>query len=134
MKPTTVRDAPEGKCGRKPCLVRMAWLMRFGLSAQRWERKDHGLSDSLMCQLSFARTDEVRRILLGIGVACPTLDGRATARVKRREPRGLDTFSDRRMAYKVAELTRRMTGDRVRVSGSNRYLVQRYTGSRWVRA
>lgn len=50
--------------GPKPDIVREAWEMRFRLTP--WKRKNHRLTEALMAQLSFCRSDEARRIILGI--------------------------------------------------------------------
>ena len=48
--------------GRPLDLVRKAWAMRFGMSVHN----SADLTDSLMAQLSFCKSDEARRLILGI--------------------------------------------------------------------
>jgi hypothetical protein len=50
--------------GRKPNIVRDAYIERFNLPL--WRRADHWLNDRLLCQLSLCRSDEARRLLLGV--------------------------------------------------------------------
>ena len=51
------------KPGPKQDLVREAWMLRFGLTYEHARRE---LSDSLIAQLSYCRSDECRRLILGI--------------------------------------------------------------------
>lgn len=44
------------------CLVRKAWKMRFDLGNHQAKY----LSERDMCQLSYCKTDECRRLILGI--------------------------------------------------------------------
>ena len=48
--------------GRPPDLVAQAWALRYGMTVMQCYR----LSDLLMRQLSFCKTEEARRIILGI--------------------------------------------------------------------
>jgi hypothetical protein len=50
--------------GRPPDLVREAWAMRFGITYRVHNAGD--LTDALLKQLSFCRSDEARRIILGV--------------------------------------------------------------------
>ena len=49
--------------GRPADLVREAWAMRFNITTERMKRD---LSWSLLAQLSFCKSDEARRIILGV--------------------------------------------------------------------
>ncbi len=51
------------KVGRKPCPIREAWMLRFGLTYARPTRE---MAVQVLQQLSFCRSDEARRLLLGI--------------------------------------------------------------------
>ena len=48
--------------GHPPDLVSEAWTLRFGLT----ERQSKELTQALMAQLSFCKSDEARRIILGV--------------------------------------------------------------------
>jgi hypothetical protein len=50
--------------GRPPDIERDAWMLRFGMS----EGKAKELSDIFMRQLSLCKSDEARRIILGITI------------------------------------------------------------------
>jgi hypothetical protein len=50
--------------GPKPDMVREAWELRFNLKP--CARKDHRLTEAMMAQLSFCKTDECWRLILGI--------------------------------------------------------------------
>ncbi len=50
--------------GRKPCPIREAVNLPWGLRFKKLRSKN--MPDSLIRQLSFARSDEARRLLLGI--------------------------------------------------------------------
>lgn len=52
--------------GRKMCMVREAWVLRFNIEATRPHRL---LNDKVMCQLSMCRSDEARRLILGVSIA-----------------------------------------------------------------
>lgn len=48
--------------GRPECPVRAAWTLRYGLGPKRRQE----LTQSFMAQLSFCKSDEARRLILGI--------------------------------------------------------------------
>jgi hypothetical protein len=48
--------------GRPSCMVREAWMLRFGLS---YHHPDQWLPDNLLWQLIRCRNDEARRLILG---------------------------------------------------------------------
>ena len=48
--------------GRPPDEVAEAWKLRFGLT--EWQH--YGLTQSLMAQLSFCKSYEARRLILGV--------------------------------------------------------------------
>ena len=49
---------------RPACPVREAYEMRFRLT--RWARQDHRLTDEMLVQLSRCKSDEARRLILGV--------------------------------------------------------------------
>ena len=50
--------------GRRADLMRLAWAMRFGITHRVHNSDD--LRDALLRQLSFCKSDEARRLILGI--------------------------------------------------------------------
>jgi hypothetical protein len=48
--------------GRKIPADKQAWCERFGITG----KQARNLSDSLMAQLSYCRSDECRRLILGV--------------------------------------------------------------------
>lgn len=53
------------KKGRKACEIRSAWSERFNLKLNGHQRNNH-LPDKMMHQLSHCKSDEARRLILGI--------------------------------------------------------------------
>lgn len=49
---------------RPACPIREAWGTRFDLNP--WTRRDHRINDAMLAQLSSCRSDEARRLILGI--------------------------------------------------------------------
>lgn len=47
-------------------LILEAWADRLGINYDQWSRPDHRLPNALLCQLSACRSDEARRLLLGM--------------------------------------------------------------------
>ena len=56
---------PAGRPISSDNYERYAWLMRFGIKVTH--RRLWGMTDKLMAQLSYCRSDEARRLILGIG-------------------------------------------------------------------
>jgi hypothetical protein len=54
----------NGLAGRPECYIRAAWVERFNL--QEYRRNDAKLPSRVLCQLSQCRSDEARRIILGV--------------------------------------------------------------------
>lgn len=59
----------KGKRGPNgyPDPIREAWVLRFGLSRRPDSSDaDHGMPDTLCAQLSYCKSDEARRLILGV--------------------------------------------------------------------
>lgn len=102
---------------------RQAWVMRFGLNQRK--KYTQIISGPEARQLSFCRSDEARRIILGI-----TEKGVVAVQGPVPEELGTHVF-----AKALAAVTERTTGDSCRVEfKEKRWVVLRWSGSRWVRA
>lgn len=52
--------------GAKPCPIREAWILYFNLQIPDGRYATNWLTDDFLSQLSFCRSDEARRIILGL--------------------------------------------------------------------
>lgn len=106
-------------------LEKQAWGMRFGLNPLRVARMRYCHA----AQLSQCKSDEARRIVLGLsetGTPESFVDDLSVA-----------IFRTYDFAREFAERTEKMTGDPVLINFSKftgRWEVERWTGSKWVPA
>lgn len=110
-------------------LERHAWVERFGLGTSR-KRYTAIISGPEAGQLSQCRSDEARRLILGISKV-------EQGPLPKEEEKFLypALFNTREYATALAEATQKATGDEVRVViRTDRWEAERWTGSQWVKA